>query len=64
MRERNTRFEMRFAGSGGQGVILCSIILAEAGKKILSESGLNITAAEDMADGARKACRLVKEARA
>ena len=37
---------------------------AEAGKKILSESGLNITAAEDMADGARKACRLVKEARA
>lgn len=30
MRERNTRFEMRFAGSGGQGVILCSIILAEA----------------------------------
>ena len=37
---------------------------AEAGKRILSESGLNITAAEDMADGARKACRLVKEARA
>ncbi len=30
MRERKTRFEMRFAGSGGQGVILCSIILAEA----------------------------------
>ncbi len=24
------RFEMRFAGSGGQGVILCSIVLAEA----------------------------------
>ena len=30
MREQNTRYEMRFAGSGGQGVILCSIILAEA----------------------------------
>jgi len=26
----NKRFEMRFAGSGGQGVILASIILAEA----------------------------------
>ena len=30
MKRRETRFEMRFAGSGGQGVILCSIILAEA----------------------------------
>lgn len=30
MKQRQTRFEMRFAGSGGQGVILCSIILAEA----------------------------------
>lgn len=30
MTEHNTRYEMRFAGSGGQGVILCSIILAEA----------------------------------
>ena len=30
MKERKTRYEMRFAGSGGQGVILCSIILAEA----------------------------------
>lgn len=30
MKYRETRFEMRFAGSGGQGVILCSIILAEA----------------------------------
>lgn len=29
MRE-NTRFELRFTGSGGQGVILCSIIMAEA----------------------------------
>ena len=37
---------------------------AEAGKKILAESGLNITAAEDMADGAEKACRLAKEVRA
>ena len=36
---------------------------AEAGKKILAESGLNITAAADMADGAEKACRLAKEAR-
>ena len=35
---------------------------AEAGKEILAESGLNITAAEDMADGAEKACRLAKEA--
>ena len=26
----NGRYEMRFTGSGGQGVILCSIILAEA----------------------------------
>ena len=38
MKEKNTRYEMRFAGSGGQGVILCSIILAEAaflaGKKV------------------------------
>ena len=30
MKEKKTRYEMRFAGSGGQGVILCSIILAEA----------------------------------
>jgi len=30
MIENDKRFEMRFAGSGGQGVILCSIILAEA----------------------------------
>ena len=30
MKRKETRFEMRFAGSGGQGVILCSIILAEA----------------------------------
>lgn len=28
--KKDTRFEMRFTGSGGQGVILCSIILAEA----------------------------------
>ena len=35
---------------------------AEAGKKILAESGLNITAAADMADGAEKACRLAKGA--
>lgn len=28
--KKDTRFEFRFAGSGGQGVILCSIILAEA----------------------------------
>ena len=38
MKQKNTRYEMRFAGSGGQGVILCSIILAEAaflaGKKV------------------------------
>ena len=26
----NKRYEMRFAGSGGQGVILASVILAEA----------------------------------
>ena len=30
MKQKSTRFEMRFTGSGGQGVILCSIILAEA----------------------------------
>ncbi|MBR6134941.1 MAG: 2-oxoacid:acceptor oxidoreductase family protein [Clostridia bacterium] len=30
MNNRENRFEMRFTGSGGQGVILCSIILAEA----------------------------------
>ena len=30
VKEKKTRYEMRFAGSGGQGVILCSIILAEA----------------------------------
>ena len=30
MNTRETRVEMRFTGSGGQGVILCSIILAEA----------------------------------
>ena len=30
MKQKASRFEMRFAGSGGQGVILCSIILAEA----------------------------------
>ncbi|HIS04248.1 MAG TPA: ADP-forming succinate--CoA ligase subunit beta [Candidatus Pullichristensenella avicola] len=35
---------------------------AEAGKRILSQSGLNIVAAADMADGAEKACRLAKEA--
>ena len=27
---KNERYEMRFAGSGGQGVILASVILAEA----------------------------------
>ena len=26
----NNRYEMRFAGSGGQGVILASVIIAEA----------------------------------
>ena len=26
----SNRYEMRFAGSGGQGVILASVILAEA----------------------------------
>jgi len=36
---------------------------AEAGKRILSESGLSITPADDMADGARKICTLTKEAR-
>ena len=35
---------------------------AEAGKQILAASGLNITAAADMADGAQKACRLAREA--
>ncbi len=30
MKRKTTRFEFRFTGSGGQGVILCSIILAEA----------------------------------
>ena len=34
---------------------------AEAGKQILAQSGLNITPADDMADGARKICQLVKE---
>ena len=43
---------------------ICYEMYAEAGKKILAESGLNITAAEDMADGAEKACRLAKEVRA
>lgn len=32
---------------------------AQAGKKILSESGLNLTPADDMADGAQKICALV-----
>jgi succinyl-CoA synthetase beta subunit len=32
----------------------------ELGKKILKESGLNITAAESMADGAEKIVALVK----
>ena len=32
----------------------------ELGKKILSESGLEITAAGDMADGAKKAVELAK----
>lgn len=32
---------------------------AEEGKRILRESGLNITPAEDMADGAQKICALV-----
>ena len=36
---------------------------AEAGKTILSESGLAITSADDMADGARKICALTKGAR-
>ena len=27
---KSTRFEMHFTGAGGQGIILCSIILAEA----------------------------------
>ena len=35
---------------------------AEAGKRILAESRLAITPAEDMADGAEKICRMVKEA--
>ncbi|MBQ6594171.1 MAG: ADP-forming succinate--CoA ligase subunit beta [Clostridia bacterium] len=34
---------------------------AEAGKRILEESGLRIVPADDMADGARKICRLVRE---
>lgn len=34
---------------------------AEAGKRILAQSNLNITPADDMADGAKKICRLVAE---
>ena len=30
MNTKKARFEMRFTGAGGQGIILCSIILAEA----------------------------------
>jgi len=35
----------------------------ELGKKMLAESGLNIIAADDMADGAQKAVKAAKEAR-
>ena len=34
---------------------------AEEGKRILRESGLTITPASDMADGAQKICALVAE---
>ncbi len=34
---------------------------AEAGKRILAQSNLDITPADDMADGAEKICRLVAE---
>ncbi len=34
---------------------------AEEGRRILRESGLRIHPAEDMADGARQICGLVKE---
>lgn len=37
---------------------------AREGRGILARSGLSIIPAEDMADGARKICRLVKEGRA
>ena len=30
MKEKKTRYEMRFAGSGGQGVIMLSVLLANA----------------------------------
>ena len=35
----------------------------ELGRKMLAESGLNITSATDMADGAQKVVKAAKEAR-
>ena len=54
--------DVAFIAAGGSAGLKYTLLAAEAGKKILGGSGLNITAAEDMADGAEKACRLAKEA--